>query len=276
MHAAALVKSIENNDLAALQALLGQHPTLAKRPDGEGLAALDRAVDLGRHEAARLLLQAGADPNRRPPAQCGEPPLMAAIIAKDAAMAELLLEHQADCNIRDHYDYAPIQRAIMSHDPTMVRLLLGYGVELHFDTGPREGLVESSLSFSSDEITLVLLRAGALYKPQPKQLRELLTRAIERGMEHSARALLRMGAPWEMPNHKRQSCMQEACEAGSLAIALCLVEQGADPQAAEPGYDWLERAGSDAVRQWRKSLANGCALETTTAPVGAAAHNRRL
>lgn len=88
--------------------------------------ATDSETD-GQVEAARLLLDAGADPNAR--GQNGYPPLFYAITNKHPRAAKLLIERGADPNGRGYQD-APLLVEAVSHGETGVaRLLVEKGAD---------------------------------------------------------------------------------------------------------------------------------------------------
>jgi len=72
--------------------------------DHDGRTALHCAIDLGNEDAARALVNAGADVNALD--RWGNSPLWRAVYHApgSAAIIELLLEHGADPTVKNHHD----------------------------------------------------------------------------------------------------------------------------------------------------------------------------
>jgi hypothetical protein len=74
---------------------------LARASPADRHAALSMAVINGEHEAARLALEAGADPNARSAVHRHATPVHNAVHADDVAMLKLLVEHGARLDVVD-------------------------------------------------------------------------------------------------------------------------------------------------------------------------------
>src|SRR5215211_4669630 len=87
--------------LDALGSILDEDPAQATALSDDGFTALHVAIFGGQEEAARLLLERGADPN---PLSTNEavrvPPLGTAAFVRSAPLARLLLDEGADVNGR--------------------------------------------------------------------------------------------------------------------------------------------------------------------------------
>ena len=79
--------------------------------DDDGVTLLHAAIDRCREDAARLLVNAGADVNRQD--RWGNTPLWRAIYHAPgtASIIELLLDHGADPTAKNNHDTSPIQLA---------------------------------------------------------------------------------------------------------------------------------------------------------------------
>lgn len=96
--------------------------------DGKkGWTPLCSALWSGEEEAARVLLEAGADPNQ--PTRSGSKPLREAIQAEFAAGVRLLLEFGADPNEADESGGTPLMDAAWAGEAELVELLLEFGAE---------------------------------------------------------------------------------------------------------------------------------------------------
>jgi ankyrin repeat protein len=70
-------------------------------PDGQRADALAMAVINGQRQAARLCLEAGADPNRFMPVHSHSTPLHQAAVNGDVSILQLLVQHGARLDIED-------------------------------------------------------------------------------------------------------------------------------------------------------------------------------
>lgn len=108
---------ISNNIKELRRLLLGQPGLIGARDDCEW-TPLHQACGSGRLEAARLLLDSGADVNAQ--GQAGETPLH---LADNIEMVRLLLLHGADPRKADRNGMTPIDFAEIEGDLTLAGLL---------------------------------------------------------------------------------------------------------------------------------------------------------
>jgi cytohesin len=127
----ALILAMGNKDPEVVRLLLaaGADPNRRGR---RGTTALFEAVHRNGIDAAKLLLAHGADPNLRP---AEESPLLTAVNLGEIEMAKLLLAHKADVNAPAAKDdgtgsrETPLMSAAYLGNPEMVRLLLAAGAD---------------------------------------------------------------------------------------------------------------------------------------------------
>jgi ankyrin repeat protein len=117
-----------------LRELLDDHPTGANAFGDDGFQPLGLACFFGHAEAARLLLDRGADPNslaRNEHIQAGPLHSAAASENKDEAtryeLCELLLDHDADPNNEQGGGFTALDSARQNGDERLERLLLDRG-----------------------------------------------------------------------------------------------------------------------------------------------------
>ena len=93
--------------------------------DSTGYTPLARAVQNGQLQAARMLLEAGADP--------AEPSAAAlahlAVASGDTAMLELLITHEVPLDRLNHEGATALQRAIRNHQSDLADILLDGGAD---------------------------------------------------------------------------------------------------------------------------------------------------
>ena len=114
-----------------LRELLDEDPSLANAWAGDGFQPLGLASFFGHAEAARLLVERGAEVNSASRNQMKVMPLHSAAAASDPdtryEIAKLLLEHGADPNARQQDDYTPLMAADQHGDSRLRELLVQHG-----------------------------------------------------------------------------------------------------------------------------------------------------
>jgi ankyrin repeat protein len=114
-----------------LRELLDEDSSLANAWAKDGFQPLGLASFFGHLEAARLLVERGAEVNSASRNEMKVMPLHSAAATGDPAtryeLAKLLLEHGADPNARQQDDYTPLMAAEAHGDERLARLLKEYG-----------------------------------------------------------------------------------------------------------------------------------------------------
>jgi ankyrin repeat protein len=111
--------------------LLDQDPLLANAWAQDGFQPLGLATFFGHVEAARLLVERGAEVNSASRNPMKVMPLHSAAAADDPdaryEIAKLLLEHGAEPNARQRDDFTPLMAADQSGDERLAQLLEEHG-----------------------------------------------------------------------------------------------------------------------------------------------------
>jgi ankyrin repeat protein len=114
-----------------LRELLDENPDLANAWAGDGFQALGLASFFGHVEAARLLVERGAEVNSASRNDMKVMPLHSAAATSEPntryELAKLLLEHGADPNARQQDDYTPLMAADQHGDERLRKLLVDHG-----------------------------------------------------------------------------------------------------------------------------------------------------
>jgi uncharacterized protein len=114
-----------------LRELLDEDPSLANAWAEDGFQPLGLASFFGHAEAARLLVERGAEINSASRNDFRVMPLHSAVAEKDPEtryeIAKLLLEHGADPNARQQDDYTPLMAADQQGDLRLRELLVEHG-----------------------------------------------------------------------------------------------------------------------------------------------------
>jgi uncharacterized protein len=110
-----------------LRELLGVDPSLALARSDDDFTALHYAAFFDGAEAARVLLDYGADVNAFADNDLGVRPLNSAAAARNNDVAALLLEQGADPNAATRGGFTPLDAARENGDDELGELLRSYG-----------------------------------------------------------------------------------------------------------------------------------------------------
>ena len=112
-----------------LRALLDDDPEQVAARSPDTFTPLHYAAFFGRIEAARLLLERGAEVDAVAAGFGSVTPLHSAAAGAHFEICELLLEHGADPNARQAKGFAPLHAAAQHEDERLARLLLDHGAD---------------------------------------------------------------------------------------------------------------------------------------------------
>jgi ankyrin repeat protein len=116
--------------LDRLGRILDDDPAQATALSGDGFTALHLAIFGGQEEAARLLLERGADANAVSTNEAVRvPPLGTAAFVRSVPLARLLLDSGAEVNGRGEGGFTALHSAAQNGDEDLARLLLERGAD---------------------------------------------------------------------------------------------------------------------------------------------------
>ena len=260
-----LVDAARSNHFAAVRAVLDAGGDANARA-ADGATALHWAAHWGDLEAARALLDAGAaaDPANRHRVT----PLMLAASSGSAPLISLLIAAGADPNAALPAGETPLMRAARTGLSQAVRTLIRHGAEVNASESWRG---QTALMWAAGEGHLAavkeLIRAGAEVGAKSHGGFSALLFAVRQGHKDVVRALLDAGADVNdaLPRQRRRSWTTDNAPAGEpeigasalevavsnahFELAALLLERGADPDAAGPGWtplhtvSWVRKPG---------------------------------
>lgn len=111
--------------------LLAREPELVNAYAKDGFQPLGLACYFGHLEAAQYLVKAGAALNSPSRNGIRAAPIQSAAAAGHVDIVRMLLEHQADPNVREQGGYTPLHVTAQNGDEAMVRVLLYGGADLN-------------------------------------------------------------------------------------------------------------------------------------------------
>jgi ankyrin repeat protein len=118
-----------------LRSILVDDASQARALSDDGFTALHLAVYAEQEEAARVLIEHGADVNMRSTGTIARvPPLGTAAFVRSVPLARLLLDAGADVNAQGDGGFTALHSAALNGDEELVRLLLERGADASVTT----------------------------------------------------------------------------------------------------------------------------------------------
>ncbi len=196
-----------------------------------GAAPLWLACLNGSEAMVAALLAAGADANAALPS--GETVLMTASRTGSTEVVRLLAAHGADLNAREHTrGQTALMWAVAQRHPEVVEALIALGADVHARSAPQPRRIHTrTAGFNPSGVIDTVLGSNTP-----------LLFAARQGDLAAARHLVAAGADVNDTAATGTSALVVAAHSGHTALALFLLEQGADPLAAEAGYSALHAA----------------------------------
>jgi cytohesin len=225
-----LLLGVSAESAGARSIAVQQRGTAQSPPPQRRLGPLNQAAAQNDLQAARDLLDAGANPNAKD--DYGEPPIFR---ATSLEMITLLIDRGADINLFDDVLHTtPLMRAVGRGRSDLVMWLLQKGADPRL-RGPREGRdapdPRTALAMAGDnclsiEATEALIKAGA---STPADLGEALYSAAFTACMDLARLFLDRGADVNWRNSFRNTSLHAAAIWGKADVIQLLLAHGADP-----------------------------------------------
>ncbi len=191
----AVFEAVKKGDVAALKTILQSDPSAARARGENGRSPLQEALVAGQSEAARFLIDAGADLNWKDAEGIG--PLGYAALMGNAAVAGVLIERGAKVDAQD---------TAVGGTPLHLAVLGGYA-----------------------DLVRLLVDKGAPLEARSKDGRTPLALAVERGTRDCAEVLLSRGADPGTADAMNRTPLHRAVLAADIGMVKVLLARKADP-----------------------------------------------
>ncbi len=116
-------------NLAEVNTLLRENPSLVSTASFDGWTPLEEAADNGYYDIAKVMAANHADLNVK--AKGGRSPLYLAVMYDHADIVKLLLDHQAEANVKDDNGVTPLHLAAWDGDTKIAAVLLAHGADVN-------------------------------------------------------------------------------------------------------------------------------------------------
>ena len=218
-------------DAAAMADALVRAGAAVDAANDFGVTPLWLACLNGSETLVAVLLAAGADANAALPS--GETVLMTASRTGSAETVRLLASHGADLNAREHTrGQTALMWAVAQQHPDIVETLVALGADVHARSAPRPRRIHTrTAGFNPSGVVDIVQGSNTP-----------ILFAARQGNLEAARHLVAAGAHVNDTAASGTSALVVAAHSGHTALALFLLDQGADPNAAEAGYSALHAA----------------------------------
>ncbi len=228
--ATALHWAAHSDDAAMADALVRAGATVDATNDF-GVTPLWLACLNGSERMVATLLAAGANANAALPS--GETVLMTASRTGSAEAVRLLASYGADLNAREQSrGQTALMWAVAQRHPGVVATLVALGADVHARSAPRPRRIHTrTAGFNPTGVVDIVQGSNTP-----------ILFAARQGNLEAARHLVAGGADVNDTAPSGTSALVVASHSGHTALAAFLLEQGADPNAAEAGYSALHAA----------------------------------
>jgi ankyrin repeat protein len=246
--------AVRKSDRAALRALIGGHADV-NAPQIDGTTALHWAAWQDDLESADALLRAGANPKAAN--RYGVTPLNLACTNGSGPMVELLLSSGADGNAALPGGETPLMTAARTGKVEAVKALLAHGakVDARESTHGQTALMWAAAD-GHVQVVEALIRAGSDWHARVESGFDAFLFAVREGRIGVVRAMVKAGADVNETIQREQKPGKKTSQGrgwpppGTTALHLAvgnahyelaagLLDAGADPNAATPGYTVL-------------------------------------
>lgn len=148
-------------DVSALETLLAGNRSLLTEQSSDGWTPLHLAAFFGKTDAARLLLNKGAEVNARSTNSMANTPLHAAAAGRSTEVAKLLIDHGASVNARQHGGWTPLHAAAQNGDLELAKRLVDGGADIAARADNNQSALDLALTKAQQAMVDYLEANGA-------------------------------------------------------------------------------------------------------------------
>ncbi|XP_053702031.1 ankyrin repeat and SOCS box protein 2b isoform X1 [Synchiropus splendidus] len=225
------VAAVRSGDLAAVQRLL---PHRLTRENKDGWILLHDAAFCGQSECLKSLLAAQPSSVDKRTLQ-EQTPLLLAVSCGHLSCARVLLEAGADPDISNKNKETPLYKACASENADMVDLLLSFGASVNQRCCQGWTALHEAVSRNNTEICEVLIRGGADVNPANTYSVTPLITAARRGHMGALKYLIGKGADVNLQTCDGVTALHEAAKHGHQEVVAELLRNNADANTATDG-----------------------------------------
>ncbi|MEU0146768.1 ankyrin repeat domain-containing protein [Streptomyces sp. NPDC006288] len=221
--ASSVFDALYENDDAVVRAL--RAGASAESSDEEGTTALYLAAVQDLPGTVRLLLAAGADPNRASGPEAGDLPLCGAVCGGHAEVVTALLAAGADPGLREEFGFTALHWASDLGRAEIAEILLAHGADPDLP-GPREEapLVVAARRGSARTVRSLLRHGARALSPALDEARRVLALDVEQELRKA------LGALYGGEGH--ETVVSRAPVDGGVTVTVEL-RRGGEPFAAQ-------------------------------------------
>jgi ankyrin repeat protein len=148
-------------DTAQIEHLLSGNRSLVSALSTDGWTPLHLAAFFGKADAARMLLNKGAQVSARSTNQMENMALHAAAAGKHAHVVKLLLDHGAPANARQHGGWTPLHAVAQNGDLDSAQALISGGADLKARADNNQSALDLALTKGQQAMVEFLEANGA-------------------------------------------------------------------------------------------------------------------
>ncbi|KAI4231971.1 MAG: hypothetical protein L6R40_007558 [Gallowayella cf. fulva] len=213
-------------------------------PERQGKRNKDKDLGLALHSAimkedfgiAKMLLEAGADPDVKPPG--ATPGIVEAVKRTQIDLLKLLLDYNPDVEAHAAGAGTALYTAATKGKADMVKVLLSHGANPNNRPSGAEPALYKALSKQYHDIVELLLRVDNLkIDDTPPGGSTTMYLAAMKGNLQIVKALLTAGAKADAKPPGGNTAMFEAAKKGNYEVCQVLLEKGAEVDAKRSGGD---------------------------------------
>ena len=136
--------------------LLARDPQLVSAYTEDGFQPLGLACFFGHLDSAEYLVKAGAQVNAQSRNGLKAAPIQSAAAGGHHKIVKMLLDHNADPNIREQGGYTPLHAAAQNGDEDMIRVLIYGGADLTIKSNDGKTPLDLATESGHERASLVL------------------------------------------------------------------------------------------------------------------------